>query len=178
MKILNENIGKNILSILEENIKDDYITCYRSIGLAEFEELLEGNKVQGRYNNENEKQNNSNIKNVVCFFKDKIMWRDSAHCILIECKFSNEEISESGTGQYWAAKNFKDTKIWTGRRGNTNYELDEIYVKEYSLKNVINIYGGINKSIFQFLYERFNDEYANEIIDKLKSLGYDVNVSL
>ena len=151
------------------------IIGYRSIGLSEFYELLDNREIMGKFSNSEEKQNNSNLDNIICFFKDKIMWKNVNHEILIKCQFNEKDIIDFGTGQYWASKDFAKTKVWTGRRGTVSYNLDEFYVKKYTLNNVIGFYGAPNQSIADFLQKRFNSDWASECTEKLKSLNFDVD---
>ena len=115
---------------------DNEVICYRTIGWDEFDALLSGETIKGKYDNNSEGQNDSNLKDVVCFFREPIMWQDKEHIFMIKCKFNSNEIY-TGTGVYYASKDLKNTNIWTGRRGKTEYNLDEIYVKSYKLDNVI-----------------------------------------
>lgn len=124
-----------MITIIKES-NDNEVICYRTIGWDEFDALLSGETIKGKYDNNFEGQNDSNLKDVVCFFREPIMWQDKEHIFMIKCKFNSSE-TYTGSGVYYASKDLRSTNIWTGRRGKTEYNLDEIYVKSYSLKNVI-----------------------------------------
>ena len=124
-----------MITIIKESNNSEVI-CYRTIGWDEFDALLSGETIKGKYDNNSEGQNDSNLKDVVCFFREPIMWQDKEHVFMIKCKFNSNEIY-TGPGVYYASKDLRSTNIWTGRRGKTEYNLDEIYVKSYNLKNVI-----------------------------------------
>ena len=124
-----------MITIIKES-NDNEVICYRTIGWDEFDALLSGETIKGKYDNNSEGQNDSNLKDVVCFFREPIMWQDKEHVFMIKCKFNSNEIY-TGSGVYYASKDLRSTNIWTGRRGKTEYNLDEIYVKSYSLENVV-----------------------------------------
>ena len=145
---------------------------YRTIGVYEFFDLLDNEIIEGQFDIFNGKQE---FENIICFFNDKLMWKKKDHEILIKCKFNNKDILGSGKGEYWATKDIKQRGIMTGRRGNTQYFLDEFYVKEYSLKNVLGFYGGPNETIADYLEEAFNRDYSKKYKERLVELGYDIN---
>lgn len=124
-----------MITIIKES-SDNEVICYRTVGWDEFDALLAGETIKGKYDNNSEGQNDSNLKDVVCFFREPIMWQDKEHIFMIKCKFNSNEVY-TGSGVYYASKDLRSTNIWTGRRGKTEYNLDEIYVKSYNLKNVI-----------------------------------------
>lgn len=124
-----------MITIIKES-SDNEVICYRTIGWDEFDALLADETIKGKYDNNSEGQNDSNLKDVVCFFREPIMWQDKEHIFMIKCKFNSNEVY-TGSGVYYASKDLRSTNIWTGRRGKTEYNLDEIYVKSYNLKNVI-----------------------------------------
>lgn len=111
------------------------MTLYRSISPTELKLLIIKDKVNGNFPCSKEEQTTCNEDNVVCFFVDKNFWRDSWHNIFLEVDIPEEELV-FGTGTYYAAKNFAETHIWTGRRGHVKYELKEAYSKTYSTSNV------------------------------------------
>lgn len=112
----------------------------RSIGIGEFRSLLNGDKIIGQYNLKNEHQNSFDKEGLyVCFFADDYWWIDNkAHsiCVIVDIPTSR---LKSGTGIYYASKNMSKTHIWSGRRGNELYELNEKYASFYSLDDVKSI---------------------------------------
>ena len=146
---------------LHESSGDVY--GYRSIGREEFYKLIEGDTIEGAFDNSTEKQNTSEASGVVAFYKEPYKWSDARHNFFIKCRFNLDDVVDSGTGTYFASKDFGKTKKWTGRRGNTEYKLDEFYVSSYNLSNVIAFdYSGL---------DLFNDEFNSQYTNKLKSLG-------
>ena len=124
---------------------------YRSIGLQELTALLLDGHVHGRYNNSTEKQNNSNLTKVCCFFEENIRWIDGCHEFFIKVDIPQDAILGEGIGIYYAPKSLKTTHVWTGRRGNTEYRFKEIYVSEYNLSDIKEIEG----------LHKFTDTYIN-----------------
>lgn len=120
---------------------------YRSIGDEEFVTLLQGRDIIGKYHSFNEREhiiktnNAESLGNVVCFFTERIAWKDRYHKIFIEIEIPNEKLY-FGTGIYYAAKSLEKTKIWSGRRGNIRYEFQEAYVEKYNSSNVRAIFVG------------------------------------
>lgn len=120
------------------NIKENKsIECYRTIGQDEFFDLVDGKDIIGRYSNSSEEQNTSNVDNVVCFFKKPILWLDKKHEFTIKCLFKDTEVADQGQGKYYASSDFSKTNVWTGKRGKTEYNLDEVYVSKYNIDNVV-----------------------------------------
>lgn len=132
----NVKFNSNFSSAEIINESNSEIIGYRSIGKQELWDLLDGKTIKGQYNNSSEKQNDSSVNNVVSFFRNPYVWRDSNHMFTIKCKLNSSSIY-TGTGKYYASNSFDKTKIWTGRRGSKEYNLDEIYVESYDIKNVI-----------------------------------------
>ncbi len=116
-----------------------FISCYRSVGISELNALLNGESIFGRYDNSSEPQNTSDLQNVVACFEDKIRWDDKYHRFFLELCVPVTAIAGYGTGTYYASKKFAKTKIWTGRRGSVRYDLKEIYLPEYDIRDVVSI---------------------------------------
>ncbi len=117
---------------------------YRSIGDEEFFSLLHGDSIEGRYCNFKKNENvldKEDIGSVVCFFVDKIRWKDAKHTFFLEVEIPDEELI-FGTGIYYAAKSLGKTKTWTGRNGHCKYEFKEAYAKKYNVSNIKAIYFG------------------------------------
>lgn len=130
---------------------------YRTIGYAELQAILIDGHVHGRYNNSTEKQNNSNLKKVCCFFNEEIHWQDGTHEYFIVVDIPEDKVVGTGVGTYYASKSFAKTKIWTGRRGSEEYKLDEVYTSGYSIENIKEIHG----------LHKFTDTYINAEIKPL-----------
>lgn len=148
------------MNILKES--SNKVECYRTIGYDEFYDLLDKKTIKGKYSNSTEKQNTSNVDNVVCFFKEPITWLDKEHVFMIKCKFN--DILDQGQGKYYASKDFGETSIWTGRRGKTEYNLDEIYVPEYNIDNVeAFVLKGNSENPIEYLQEQL--DYTNKWLE-------------
>lgn len=113
---------------------------YRTIGLTELNILIKTGTVNGRYHILNECQSSGTIIDAICTFTEPIKWHDKNHQFFVILDIPESQIIEHGTGKYYAAKNFAETKIWTGRRGKTEYILNEAYLSNYSIQNVVKIY--------------------------------------
>lgn len=137
---------------------------YRSIGEKELFKLLDGDIIYGQYNCSKEIQNSSKKTNAICCFVEKYFWSDSKHKFFVILDIPNNQI-ELGNGFYDASKNLSKTKIWSGRRGNTTYTIQEAYIDEYSYKNVRTIYLG------NYFTKRRMKEY---VLPKLEK--YNINV--
>lgn len=115
---------------------------YRNIGDIELEKLLKGQTIKGRYNLSRERQASENYKNVICTYPEKIIWNfpnSEKHQYLITLEVPTNLINQTGYGTYYASKNFESTKIWTGYRGKTKYEIPEVYLNEYDIGNLIHV---------------------------------------
>lgn len=128
---------------------------YRSIGEDELGSILKGSIVQGRYNCKTEHQNSTNEENTCCFFVDEVRWRDKQHQFVIVVDIPIECLS-FGIGKYWASKEMKNTKTWTGRNGSELYKIREAYISSYSIVDV--------KEIYLF------GHFAKWVVDKIKSI--------
>ena len=133
---------------------------YRSIGQSELTALLLDGHVHGRYDNSVEKQNDSTLKKVCCFFTEALRWLDGCHDFFIEVDIPNDRIIGKGVGVYYAPKNLKQTYVWTGRRGSVEYHFDEVYINEYSLSDIKTIRG-----LHKFTDNHINTE-IKPILDK------------
>lgn len=136
-------IMNDIKRIVESNISEteipNDIICYRSIGDAELESLKSGKVIKSKYPLSSEPLSTGFSDNVICFFRDRISWKDKDHKWLITAKLNNNQIDHGGTGTYFVPEIFNKTKVWSGRRGNNKVDLSEIYAISYNMDNVINI---------------------------------------
>lgn len=126
---------------------------FRSIGTNELMQLINGSTVHGRYNCEGEKLNNCELKNMCCFFVDEVMWKDKQHSFLVVVDIPEEDIY-FGNGIYNATKNFANTKVWSGRWGDSQYSIREAYCDSYSLSQVKEIY----------LFGHYTSSFVNDVI--------------
>lgn len=145
------------------------IIGYRSIGEKELQMLLNGETIYGQFDNSAERQNDSNEKDVVGFFAKPYAWHDKRHRFTVKCRLNPDELSY-GNGVYYAAKDLDKTKIWTGRRGKVEYNLDEMYAKSYDINDVISIIALKGNNPF----DMYTDDVSQEYLDKLKELGIPV----
>lgn len=169
---MKNNLTRYILNELMKS-NNDYIIGYRSIGDEELDLLLNGETIIGRFDSSSEKQTTSNQSNAIYFFEKPYMWSDKYHRFMVEVKIPIKDINKS-VGTYFASSDLNDTKIWTGRRGKTKYELDEFSIKKYSIKDV-------NAFIFKDSLEEtmnryFNEEYANQYIKEIKESGKEIKI--
>ena len=138
---------------------------YRSIGLTELNMLIKIGTVNGRYNILNERQSSGTMIDAICTFTEPIKWHDKNHQFFIILDIPESQIIEYGTGKYYAAKNFADTKIWTGRRGKTEYLLNEAYLSNYSIQNIVKVYA-------------YSPDFTTTTFDELTSELIKLNINL
>lgn len=147
---------------------------YRSIGLTELNMLIKTGTVNGRYHILNERQSSGTIIDAICTFTEPIKWYDKNHQFFVILDIPESQIAEYGTGKYYAAKNFADTKVWTGRRGKTEYILNEAYLSNYSIQNVVKVYAyspNFTTTTFNELKSELNKFNINLIVSNNLSAG-------
>jgi hypothetical protein len=116
----------------------DFIIGYRSIGESELRVLLAENPVYGRCKYSNLPESGCTLPyGAISFFLDDLKWRDKTHIIDITVALPND--AQKGMATYWASENFGQTGIWSGRRGNMKYEIEEAYIRCYWPQDVISI---------------------------------------
>ena len=138
------------------------VVLYRNIGEDELRNLLEGQLIEGGYNLSRDPQSSANYKNVICTFTEKILWKypnSDYHQYLVTLEVPSELLTQIGYGTYYASKEFETTKIWTGHRGKTKYEIPEVYLNNYNIGNVVHV------------HKTTDSEYSDEIMMKLKDLN-------
>lgn len=126
----------------KEHANEEMVTLYRNIGRKELEKLLSGQVIVGYYNLSHERQSSAHYDRVVCTYKDKIIWKFSnsdSHQYIIKLSVPKSACLKTGIGTYFASKQFKTTKVWTGRRGSVQYELEEVYLDSYDISNLVEI---------------------------------------
>ena len=162
--------------------ENNKVIGYRSISFNELDKLLNNEVIEGQFDNASEIQNDSDLSNVVGFFKDKYAWKDSSHEILIKCSFNEDEIVGYGKGKYFASNDFAKSNIWTGRRGKVEYNLDEFYVDSYNLNNLVCLIELNDKIITEpsykdnHLFYKFNLETQKKYFDKIKELNIPIEL--
>ncbi len=123
---------------------------YRSIGFDELMMLfMAKNPIYGRKlwaSSQWTQVNNPPDYGVVCFFADDYKWHDKEHKFDIIVQLKNPIL---GHGIYMASKSLSKTHVWYGREGKTEYKIPELYVRYYTLSDIvsINTYGYFNKSV-------------------------------
>lgn len=131
---------------------------YRNIGEEELLALLENGKVSGQFDRHNIDSSYSVKLGKVCpFLKDRLYLDSSLYDFFIEIEVDPSQIIDEGEGSYTLYGIY-------GESSKTH--LKELYLKEYSLKDVVNIsvieyYDGWEKN-----YNRINENYP----DYLKGL--------
>lgn len=134
---------------------------YRNIGEDELRKLLEGQLIKGGYNLSREPQSSANYKNVICTFTEKILWKrpnSDYYQYLVTLEVPSELLTQMGYGTYYASKEFETTKIWTGHRGKTKYEIPEVYLNNYNIGNLVHV------------EKTTNSAYPRDIMLKLEDL--------
>lgn len=117
------------------------IKMYRSISINEYAKLLLGIPIDGRYNplHIQECGNNGYYGDIICTFEEKIRWKDSNHELLITLEIDEDRILGKGESIWWMPKSFATTKTYCGKRGNDKWILNEYYLKQYSILDVIDV---------------------------------------
>lgn len=158
---------KNLSAIIlkqetKRNLANQETTkLYRNIGEIELNKLLNGQTIEGGYNLSREPQSTADYKNVICTFTEKIVWNkpnSDYHEYIITLEVPTELITKKGYGIYHASKEFENTKIWTGYRGKTKYEIPEVYLDNYNIGNLVHV------------QKTKNSNYKNDIVSKLNDL--------
>ena len=130
-------MDKSILPVFPRET-NDFIVGYRSIGESELYALLAENPVYGKRKWDNRTESGCTLPyGAVSFFLNDLKWRDAEHLIDIEVALPND--MQKGMATYWAAADFAKTGIWTGRKGNTKYDIEEGYVRCYHPEDIISI---------------------------------------
>jgi hypothetical protein len=112
---------------------------YRSIGNDELEFLINSeNPVYGKSKYSTVRGCGSKSPyGIVCFFAENFKWVDSFHVIDIQVRLPDD--AERGIATYMASKDFGRTRVYKGREGKTEYKVEELYVRYYEPKDVIEI---------------------------------------
>lgn len=130
----------------------------RCIGIYEFYELLKGNNIQGRYNIGNEVQSTGVGNNKVCAFVDEVYWLDKKHKMVAILNIPEDRLS-FGTGDYWAAKSFAKTHVWSGRKGSVQYFIREAYFDSYNITDVVSLSLPFHTDRYMTMYREVLNKY-------------------
>lgn len=114
---------------------------YRSINDKELNKLLREVKVRGMYDCQFESQNDSKLNNVICTFTEDFRWKDKNHIFYITLDIPDDRILEINKGKYYVPQETVKSKMWTGRNGTALFEIDEAYLDEYNIADVVSIKG-------------------------------------
>lgn len=92
---------------------------YRSISSNELEFLVNSeNPIYGRFKYSKLPESGCTLPyGAVSFFANNIKWHDASH--VIDVVVDLPDTAQKGVATYRASKKFGDTKIFTGREGNT-----------------------------------------------------------
>ena len=122
----------------ELKYSSDFIVGYRSVGESELYALLAENPVYGKRKWDNVEESGCDLPyGAISFFLNDLKWRDPEHLIDIEVALPAD--TQTGMATYWASQEFGKTGIWTGRRGNTKYDIEEAYVRCYRPEDIISM---------------------------------------
>lgn len=126
---------------------------YRSIGEEELLTLLKNGKVSGQFDRHN-KDSSYNVKlGKVCpFLKDKLYLDSNLYDFFIEIEINPSQIIGEGEGNY---------TLYTVYDESSKTHLKELYLKEYSLKDIVDMsvieyYDGWEEN-----YDKINKNFPN-----------------
>ena len=131
------------------------IIGYRSIGEDEFGMLMfSNNPIYGKriWCNKEECGCPKTNYGVVCFFAEHWRWKDKLHQFDIVVNLKNPL---KGHGKYLLSNESIKNKIWTGRDGQQEILIPELYTRYYSLSDVISI----------DTHHYYNKEFTGKLID-------------
>ena len=114
---------------------------YRSIGEKELRKLLREIKIRGMYDCAFESQNKTKLNNVICTFTQDFRWKDKDHLFYIIMEIPNDRIIEINKSTYYVSKDAIKNRIWSGRDGQEILKIEEAYLDEYSIDDVVAIKG-------------------------------------
>lgn len=113
--------------------------CFRSISKDEMAKLLLGIPVTGKWSKGHHAEcgYSGYYGSVVCAFEDAIKWDDSDHVFFVELEIPDDRILQKATSVWMMPKTFAKTKTYKGRSGDQRYDLNEVYFKEYDIRDVV-----------------------------------------
>ena len=114
---------------------------YRSIGEKELQKLLREVRVRGMYDCAFESQNKTELNNVICTFTQDFRWKDKDHIFYIIMEIPNDRIIEINKSTYYVSKDAIKNRIWSGRDGQEILKMEEAYLDEYGIDDIVTIKG-------------------------------------
>lgn len=126
---------------------------YRSVNDKELKKLIRGVKVRGMYDCMFESQNKTKLNNVICTFTQDFRWKDKDHIFYIIMEIPNDRIIEINKATYYVSKDTIKNRIWSGREGAEILKLEEAYLDEYGIDDVVAI-KGINRYAKWYINEQ------------------------
>ena len=139
---------------------------YRSVGYDEIKFLLNSeNPVYGRFKYSSLAESGCTLPyGVISFYTDNYKWHDSSHKVDIKVNLPDD--AQIGVATYYAAPNFGDTKIFTGRKGSIEYKVKEAYVRCYEPKDIIeiNLNGLFASHYIESAVKPFCEKYGIKLI--------------
>lgn len=133
---------------------------YRSIGEKELRKLLREIKIRGMYDCAFESQNKTKLNNVICTFTQDFRWKDKDHLFYIIMEIPNDRIIEINKSTYYVSKDTIKNRIWSGRDGQEILKMEEAYLDEYGIDDIVTI-KGIN-----YYANWYINEYIKPISEK------------
>ena len=114
---------------------------YRSINEKELQKLLRGVNVRGMYDCAFESQNETKLNNVICTFTKDFRWKDKDHLFYIIMEIPDNRIIERNKATYYVSKDTIKNMVWSGRDGQESFEIEEAYLDNYSIDDVLLVKG-------------------------------------
>ena len=114
---------------------------YRSINEKELQKLLRGVSVRGMYDCAFESQNETKLNNVICTFTKDFRWKDKDHLFYIIMEIPDDHIIERNKATYYVSKDTIKNMVWSGRDGQESFEIEEAYLDNYNIDDVLLIKG-------------------------------------
>lgn len=114
---------------------------YRSIGESELKFLLfSNNPVYGQriWSNIVGSGCHVNTYGTVCFFLEPYKWHDKQHKFDLVVRIPDD--ADIGVAVYNASPKMEETKIFTGRTGNSAVRIKEAYVRFYNPEDICELH--------------------------------------
>lgn len=114
---------------------------YRSISTKELEKLLREIAVRGMYDYPGHMPIVSNLTNVVCTFTEDFRLKDKDHIFYITLDIPNDRIIMKRKASYYVSETTIKNRVWSGRTGAKQFEIEEAYLDQYDINDVVSIKG-------------------------------------